>query len=468
MRLTRKETTITTTVSTTATLSDCSATPSSPSPPPGAPFAIPVEEENFCTTLTHCNGGTKDCGLDSASVSTTTFTRTKTFTSTPTYPEPSSVLGYDNYQDNCVYGHGNDKSKYDDDTHFFEHHDEDFVTTAISTITENLASTTHASILTSSSPIDPPASTPPSGPPTAPSTLETTSAFTPITKPPPSCIGQCTIAAATINLIVWPDQTAENRQVVSRAPITSVTAGLTLTHPSVYFSLQSLSAYETCGSGTRTVDPKTTLPTFFPFDPTDISTITWTSWSRTFTKIESGTTLQWWTASWSTVTRSFDFAQLASCSQGTYGYSFPAISVTSAASGTYFTGASTGISPVSLAPCSPIFAIPTKITNTTIKFAGIQSSGRHRESFHKFEHSDTPIDALYSHLSDILAAAFYSSSFFLSNFCTIKLFVHFSNDCLSSILFFRIFTPKSTIFCRSDFEITDHRSCTSRTITVHC
>ncbi|KAK7510131.1 hypothetical protein IWZ03DRAFT_409708 [Phyllosticta citriasiana] len=68
-------------------------------------------------------------------------------------------------------------------------------------------------------------------------------------------------------------------------------------------------------------------------------------------------------ASWSTITKSFDFTQLASCHQGTYGYSFPAISVTSAASGSYFTGASTGISSVFWPPCSPIFAIPTKITN---------------------------------------------------------------------------------------------------------
>ncbi|KAK8177421.1 hypothetical protein IWX90DRAFT_420965 [Phyllosticta citrichinensis] len=449
------ETTITTTVPTTSTLSDCSTTPSSPPPLPGATFSIPVEEETFCTTLTHCNGLSKACRPESTSLSTRTITRTKTFTSTPTYPKPSSEVAsmpkdsitqstaeintstslvswnttttkiiaptatqtiYQNTTTTVTSSSTTTRTLYSNTTttlstlnsmttiHSFSTLTKsiDFnttepslspytltktlnnntkatvvsrstitqtvalnttqITTAISTITENIDSTTGPSTLTSSSSTNTPASTPPNGPPTTPSTPETTSAFPPPSTPPPSCTGQCKIAAATINLIVWPDQTAETRQVVSGSPITSVTAGLTLTHPTVYFSLQSLSAYETCGSGTRTVDPETTLPTFFPFDPTDISTITWTSWSSTFTKIESGTTLQWWTASWSTVTRSFDFAQLASCSQGTYGYSFPAISVTSAASGTYFTGASTGISPVSLAPCSPIFALPTKIT----------------------------------------------------------------------------------------------------------
>ncbi|KAK7546450.1 hypothetical protein IWX92DRAFT_432380 [Phyllosticta citricarpa] len=197
----------------------------------------------------------------------------------------------------------------------------------------------------------------------APSTTVTSNSQIPPSSPSPFCTGQCTVAAATINLIVWPDQTAETRQVISGTPITSVKAGITLTYPSVYFSLQSMSAYEICGSGTRTVGPETALPTFFPFDPKDISTITWTSWSSTFTKTEDGTTYEWWTASWSTITKSFDFTQLASCRQGTYGYSFPAISVTSAASGSYFTGASTGISSVFWPPCSPIFAIPTKITN---------------------------------------------------------------------------------------------------------
>ncbi|KAK7568819.1 hypothetical protein IWX49DRAFT_557499 [Phyllosticta citricarpa] len=189
----------------------------------------------------------------------------------------------------------------------------------------------------------------------APSTTVTSNSQIPPSSPSPFCTGQCTVAAATINLIVWPDQTAETRQVISGTPITSVKAGITF--------LQSMSAYEICGSGTRTVGPETALPTFFPFDPKDISTITWTSWSSTFTKTEDGTTYEWWTASWSTITKSFDFTQLASCRQGTYGYSFPAISVTSAASGSYFTGASTGISSVFWPPCSPIFAIPTKITN---------------------------------------------------------------------------------------------------------
>ncbi|KAL1381746.1 hypothetical protein HDK64DRAFT_314020 [Phyllosticta capitalensis] len=165
-----------------------------------------------------------------------------------------------------------------------------------------------------------------------------------------------------MNLIVWPDQANKSRESVT-GQYTSVLEGMTLTYPSIYLSLQSVSAYESCGSTTRAVDPATTVPTFFPFDPSDISTITWSSSAETFTSIVGTETIVSFTATWVTVTSAFDFTQVAGCSQGTYGYSFPPISVASTTSGLLVTADWSGPSSIPLDSCSPIYAIPTKITN---------------------------------------------------------------------------------------------------------
>ncbi|KAK8224335.1 hypothetical protein HDK77DRAFT_504112 [Phyllosticta capitalensis] len=100
-----------------------------------------------------------------------------------------------------------------------------------------------------------------------------------------------------MNLIVWPDQANKSRESVT-GQVTSVLEGMTLTYPSIYLSLQSLSAYESCGSTTRAIDPATTVPTFFPFDPSDISTITWSSSAETFTSIVGTETIVSFTATW--------------------------------------------------------------------------------------------------------------------------------------------------------------------------
>ncbi|EKG18778.1 hypothetical protein MPH_04004 [Macrophomina phaseolina MS6] len=136
------------------------------------------------------------------------------------------------------------------------------------------------------------------------------------------------------------------------------------TSPSIYLTLDGLSAERACGASTTPVAAPTHV--LASFDPSEISTITWDSTviNNTAT-LPGGTIVGSWTVTWWTTTRPLDWraysSQCAHASPGATPTFFPVdanVSTVIPADGS----AALAATPFRVDPCRPFVAIPARVT----------------------------------------------------------------------------------------------------------